>query len=90
MNISSDLEEAMTEVRQKLILQKIKSSVIEKYSNLHVTKQMRNIHRFTDNSYFPEPTELKDLIDTNNIVQQFLPKQTDIDKILEIIRKKNT
>ena len=32
--------------------------------------------------------ELKDLIDTNNIIQQFLPKQTDIDKILEIIRKK--
>ena len=31
---------------------------------------------------------MKDLIDTNNIIQQFLPKQTDIDKILEIIRKK--
>ena len=31
---------------------------------------------------------MKDLIDTNNIVQQVLPKQTDIDKILEIIRKK--
>ena len=28
------------------------------------------------------------MIDTNNIVRQFLPKQTDIDKILEIIRKK--
>ena len=28
------------------------------------------------------------MIDTNNIIQQFLPKQTDIDKILEIIKKK--
>ena len=28
------------------------------------------------------------MIDTNNVVQRFLPKQTDIDKILEIIRKK--
>ena len=28
------------------------------------------------------------MIDTNNVVQQFLPKQTDIDKILEMIRKK--
>ena len=28
------------------------------------------------------------LIDTNNIIQQFLLKQTDIDKILEVIRKK--
>ena len=38
-------------------------------------------------SYFQEPIELKDLIDANNIVQQFLPKQTNIDKILEVIRK---
>ena len=39
-------------------------------------------------SYFQEPIELKDLIDTNNIVQQFLLKQTNIDKILEVIKKK--
>ena len=39
MNISSDLEEAMTEVRQKLVLLQIKSSVLEKYYNLHITKQ---------------------------------------------------
>ena len=40
-------------------------------------------------SYFQEPIELKDITDTRNIIQQFfLPKQTDIDKILEIIRKK--
>ena len=31
---------------------------------------------------------MTDLIDTKNIIQWFLPKQTDIDKILEIIRKK--
>ena len=41
-----------------------------------------------DKSYFQEPIELKDLIDTNNIVQWLLPKKNDIDKILEIIRKK--
>ena len=46
------------------------------------------VYERPDKSYFQEPIELKDLIDTNNIVQQFLPKQTDIDKILEIIRKK--
>ena len=27
-----------------------------------------------------EPTELADLINTNNLVQKYLPKQTDIDK----------
>ena len=46
------------------------------------------VYERPDKSYFQELIELKDLIDTNNIVQQFLPKQTDIDKILEVIRKK--
>ena len=46
------------------------------------------IYERPDKSYFQEAVELKDLVDTQNIIQQFLPKQTDIDKILEIIRKK--
>ena len=46
------------------------------------------VYERPDKSYFQEPIELKDLIDTNNIVQQFLPKQTDIDKILEVINRK--
>ena len=46
------------------------------------------VYERPDKSYFQEPFELKDLIDTNNIVQQFLPKLTDIDKILEVIKKK--
>ena len=39
-------------------------------------------------SYFQEPIELTDLTDTRNIIQRFLPKQTDMDKILESIKKK--
>ena len=35
-----------------------------------------------------EPTELKDLIDTTKLIQRFLSKQTDIDKILDIIKRK--
>ena len=30
-----------------------------------------------------EPPELADLINTNNLVQKYLPKQTDIEKILK-------
>ena len=41
-----------------------------------------------DKSYFKDPSELKDLIDTTKLVQKFLPKQTDIDKILDIIKRK--
>ena len=46
------------------------------------------IYQRPDKSYFCKPTEVTDLIDTKNIIQRFLPKQTDIDKILEIIKKK--
>ena len=46
------------------------------------------IYERPDKSYFQELIELKDLIDINNIIQWYLPKQTDRDKILEIIRKK--
>ena len=35
-----------------------------------------------------EPHELTDLIDTAKLIQKYLPKQTDIDKILDIIKRK--
>ena len=41
-----------------------------------------------DKSFFQEPKELGDLIDKGNLVQKFLPKQTDIDKILKVIQRK--
>ena len=41
-----------------------------------------------DKSYIREPHELADLVDTSKMVQKFCPKQTDIDKILDIIKRK--
>ena len=41
-----------------------------------------------DTSYIQEPYELKDLIDTTKLIKKFLPKQTDINKILDIIKRK--
>ena len=41
-----------------------------------------------DKSYIGELHELADLVDTSKLVQKFLPKQADIDKILAIIRRK--
>ena len=46
------------------------------------------IYERPDTSYMQEPQELKDLIDTTKVIQKFLPKQTDTDKILEIIKRK--
>ena len=40
-----------------------------------------------DKSYFKEPQELESLINTGRLVQKFLPKWADIDKILKVIQK---
>ena len=41
-----------------------------------------------DKSFFQEPQELNDLINTGNFTQKCLPKQADIDKILKVIQRK--
>ena len=39
-----------------------------------------------DKSFFQEPKELVDLVNKGNLVHRYLPKQTDIDKILKAIQ----
>ena len=46
------------------------------------------IYERPDTSYVQEPQEWKDLIDTTKLIQKFLPKQMDMDKILDIIKRK--
>ena len=41
-----------------------------------------------DKSLFQEPQEFESLINTGRLVQKFLPKQADIDKILKVIQRK--
>ena len=41
-----------------------------------------------DKSFFQNPKRLEDIIDMNNLIQKFLPKQTDIDKLLHVILRK--
>ena len=40
-----------------------------------------------DKLFFQEPHELNDLINTSNLIQNFLPKQADIDKMLNVIQR---
>ena len=42
----------------------------------------------SDKSFFQEPKELGNLISKGNVIHKYLPKQTDIDKILEVIQRK--
>ena len=41
-----------------------------------------------DKSFFQNSKRPEDLIDTGNLIHNFLPKQIDIDKILHIIQRK--
>ena len=41
-----------------------------------------------DKTFFQGPKELNDLLNTDNLIQIFLPKQADIDKILKVIQRK--
>ena len=41
-----------------------------------------------DKTFFQKPKRLKDIIDTGNLIHKFLPRQTDIDKILHVIQRK--
>ena len=41
-----------------------------------------------DKSFFQNPKELGDLINKGNYIHKYLPKQRDIDKILEVIQRK--
>ena len=41
-----------------------------------------------DKSFFQNPRKLEDVINPDNLIHKFLPKQVDIDKILHVIQKK--
>ena len=46
------------------------------------------IYERPDTSYMQEPQELMDLLDTTKLIQKYLPKLMDIDKILDITKRK--
>ena len=41
-----------------------------------------------DKSFFQQPKELRNLISKGNLIHKYLPKQMDINKILEVIQRK--
>ena len=46
------------------------------------------IYQRPHKSQLLDPPELRDLVNTERIVQKYLPKQADIDKILRVIQRK--
>ena len=41
-----------------------------------------------DKLFFQDPKELNNLMNMGNLIQKFLPKQADIDRILKVIQRK--
>ena len=41
-----------------------------------------------DKSYLEQSQELSDLVDSTKLIYKYLPKQVDIDKIMDIIKRK--
>ena len=46
------------------------------------------LYQRPNKTYFQEPKHLESLVNTSNLIQRFLLKQADIDKILKIIQQK--
>ena len=46
------------------------------------------IYESPDKSYLEQPQELTDLVDSTKLIHKYLPKHVDIDKILNIIKRK--
>ena len=59
-----------------------------KENSLHQEGNISELYQRLDKTYFQEPKDLESLINTSNFVQNILPKQADIDKILKIIQHK--
>ena len=59
-----------------------------KENSLHQERIISETYESPDKSHIKELHEYADLVDTSKLVQKFVPKQTDIDKILDIIKRK--
>ena len=46
------------------------------------------LYQRPDKTYFQEPKDLESLVNMSNLIQKFLPKQADLDKILKILQCK--
>ena len=46
------------------------------------------MYKCPDKSYLEQPQELTDLVDSTQLIHKYLPKQVDIDKIMNIIKRK--
>ena len=54
----------------------------------HQEGKITETYEYPDKSYLEQPQELSDLVDSTKLICKYLPKQVDIDKIMDIIKRK--
>ena len=54
----------------------------------HQEEIITETYESPDKSYLEQPQELADLVDNTKLIHKYLPKQVDIDKIMDIIKRK--
>ena len=59
-----------------------------KENSPHQEGIISELYQRSDKTYFQELKDSESLVNTSNLIQKFLPKQADIDKILKIIQCK--
>ena len=57
-------------------------------NSLHQEGIISELYQRPDKTYFQDLKDVESLVNTSNLIQKFLPKQEDIDKILKIIQCK--
>ena len=66
----------------------IETNLYFEESSPHQEGIITEAYKSPDKSYLEQPQELSDLVDSTKIIHKYLSKQVDIDKILNIIKKK--
>ena len=66
----------------------IESNLDFEENSPHQEGIITEMYESPDKSYLEEPQELSDLVDSTKLIHKYLPKQVDIDKIMDIIKKK--
>ena len=77
----------LSKMHEKLTLILILILILKKTHHFRKASCQRHSEDWSK-SFFQNPKELGDLISREKLVHRFLPKQTDIDKILEVIQRK--
>ena len=82
--------EILNNISSNRIFKKLTPKLILILKKIHPFKKASCWRHSQDwaSHFFQNPKELGELINKENLVHKFLPKQTDIDKILDVIQRK--